>query len=160
MASAIVTPFHRAGLEVRLWGTHLDAEIVSLLRSGAPHPRTAGHLPDGESIFDHHHLADSLRGASIVAIAVASEGVKVVIEAAAPLMDGPEIVLLLSKGFGIRPGRTGRTSHRRRGAYPGLPWRDVARRGRWRPVQGQRGSCGDGLPLPYMPPGTSVSHER
>lgn len=103
MGSAIATPLRRAGLEVRLWGTHLDTEIVGLLRSGKPHPRTGEQLPTGVEIFDHDQLADCLQGAGLVVIAVSSEGVKPTVEAAAPLLGEPRAVLLLSKGFTIDP---------------------------------------------------------
>jgi glycerol-3-phosphate dehydrogenase (NAD(P)+) len=103
MGTAFATPLRRAGHRVRLWGTHLDTEIVHQLRAGRPHPRTAERLSPGVSVLDHRHLAAALKAADLVAIAIASEGVQFVVEAAAQRLEHPRAVLLMSKGFALHP---------------------------------------------------------
>jgi glycerol-3-phosphate dehydrogenase (NAD(P)+) len=107
MGSAFGTPATRAGFEVNLWGTRLDTEIVAELRAGRPHPRTGAALPDGVRVFDHLELERALAGSATVACAIASEGVRDVLTAAAAALAEarsiPRAVLLMSKGFADDP---------------------------------------------------------
>jgi glycerol-3-phosphate dehydrogenase (NAD(P)+) len=108
MGSAFATPTSAAGLEVNLWGTHLDTAILSALANGEPHPRTGQPLAAGVRLFGHEQLDEALRGADLVACAIASEGVLDVAGAAAAAMaagrGAPRAVLVMSKGFAVGPG--------------------------------------------------------
>ena len=114
MGSAFATPATRAGLAVSLWGTHLDTEIVALLRDGRPHPRTGEALPAGVRVFDHADLGQALADSSLVACAIASDGVRDVMASAATALAAaaaatgatpghPRAVLIMSKGFAVSP---------------------------------------------------------
>ena len=70
-----------------------DAELISLLAGGAPHPRLKAkvHVPDGAEL--HHDLADALEGAELLVLAVPGRAVR---SAAADVgaVAAPELPLL------------------------------------------------------------------
>jgi glycerol-3-phosphate dehydrogenase (NAD(P)+) len=104
MGSAFCTPAVRAGSTVRLWGTWLDDEIVSRLRSGDVHPRTGVAVPDETELYGTEQLSAALRDADVVVIAVSSEGVVPVLEVLVEELVGPVDVACATKGFVRRPG--------------------------------------------------------
>lgn len=99
MGSALATPLRAAGQPVRLWGTWLDDHLLDACAAGEPHPRTGVALPAGVELHRSTELEAALRGADLLVIAVASEGVEEVTRRAARGLTGARAVLLTSKGF-------------------------------------------------------------
>lgn len=99
MGSAMATPLHDAGWDVRLWGTWLDDHLLAACRAGDVHPRTKVALAPGTLLFGHAELDHALAGADLLILAVASVGLEEVVRLAAKGMAGARAVLLTSKGF-------------------------------------------------------------
>lgn len=99
MGSALATPFRAAGWEVALWGTWLDDHLLEACAAGRPHPRTDVPLAPGTALFDSHHLAQALKGATACVLAVASPGVTEVARLALAGIVDTGALLLTSKGF-------------------------------------------------------------
>ncbi|MFW6181701.1 MAG: NAD(P)H-dependent glycerol-3-phosphate dehydrogenase [Spirochaetota bacterium] len=126
MGSAVTFPLRQRGLEVRLWGTWLDDDIIDRC-AGGPHPRLGIPLPEGVRLFSSDRLGEAVEDADAVFMAVTSEGFAPVLDR---LLDtagaAPPPVLALTKGFVSREGGvyrisdyTRRACRRRRGALPG-----------------------------------------
>lgn len=73
MGSAITFPLSDNRLEVNLWGTWLDNKLIESSMKGY-HPKLKKPLPPGVKLFYWHDLANALKDADIIFIAVASEG--------------------------------------------------------------------------------------
>lgn len=99
MGSALCTPLRARGHAVRLWGTPLDEDVLAALEAGLPHPRTGEHLADGTELLHSAELEPALSNADVVVVAVSSDGVKSIVEQAAPLMAGVTALALTTKGF-------------------------------------------------------------
>jgi glycerol-3-phosphate dehydrogenase (NAD(P)+) len=99
MGSAMATPLRLRGWDVRLWGTWLDGPLLAACRAGQPHPRTHVRLAEGTQLFDAEQLPAAVEDADIVVMAVTSVGVEEVSRRLAPLVEGIDALLLLSKGF-------------------------------------------------------------
>jgi glycerol-3-phosphate dehydrogenase (NAD(P)+) len=99
MGSALATPFHDAGWDVRLWGTWLDDHLLEACERGEPHPRTRVPLAEKTELFRPGEIDVALDGADTVVLAVASSGVAEVTRRAARGSAGARAFLLTSKGF-------------------------------------------------------------
>lgn len=101
MGSALATPATAAGNTVRLWGTRLDEKIVESLRGGLPHPRTGVRLPSSTALFSSDELPRAVDGATVIVMAVNSEGLLPVGMQLAKAMGGGENVTIgcATKGF-------------------------------------------------------------
>jgi glycerol-3-phosphate dehydrogenase (NAD(P)+) len=99
MGSALATPFRAAGWRVNLWGTWLDDHLLQACAAGRPHPRTDVPLAAGTALFDSERLGESLDGADLAVLAIASVGVLEVARRALPGLARTRALLLTSKGF-------------------------------------------------------------
>lgn len=99
MGSGLCTPVSKAGWEVRLWGTWLDDHLLDACEAGKPHPRTQIPLAKGVKLFRSKDLPNSLEGADVVVMSVASVGVPKVTEMALEGISKAKALWLTSKGF-------------------------------------------------------------
>jgi glycerol-3-phosphate dehydrogenase (NAD(P)+) len=99
MGSALATPFRAAGWRVNLWGTWLDDHLLEACAAGRPHPRTDVPLAADTALFDSERLGESLDGADLAVLAIASVGVLEVARRALPGLARTRALLLTSKGF-------------------------------------------------------------
>jgi glycerol-3-phosphate dehydrogenase (NAD(P)+) len=101
MGSAFTAPIADRGHDVRLWGTWLDDELVAAMRAGEPNPRTKVHVDQRVRLFDASQLEEALDGATLVVLAITSDGVRAVLERAkaAGLPAGAPLAIT-TKGFG------------------------------------------------------------
>ncbi|MQA12330.1 MAG: glycerol-3-phosphate dehydrogenase [Pseudonocardiaceae bacterium] len=109
MGSALSTPAADNGHDVRLWGTWLDDELLDAVRAGRPHPRTGVPVDQRVRTFRSTELADALRDADYVVLAVSSEGIVEVLSRAAPHLrpsapGGGQLLGITTKGFVREPG--------------------------------------------------------
>jgi glycerol-3-phosphate dehydrogenase (NAD(P)+) len=110
MGSAVTFPLRHRGLEVRLWGTWLDDDIIDRCARG-PHPRLGIPLPEGVRLFGSRRLGDAVEGADAVFMAVTSEGFAPVLERLIETTGAaPPAVLALTKGFVSQEGGVRRIS--------------------------------------------------
>ena len=121
MGSALTAPAVDAGNETRLWGTWLDDELVAAVRAGAPHPRTSVVVDARVRAFGCDELEAALRDATIVVLAITSDGVLDVLAHAAPHLPAGAPVVITTKGFGRDDGgRVGVIPPRLEAAVPGV----------------------------------------
>jgi glycerol-3-phosphate dehydrogenase (NAD(P)+) len=90
---------------VRLWGTHLDDELLDAVDAGRPHPRTGVVGDPRVRTYRSDRLVDALDGATAVALAVSTEGFEGVLAAVAPHLRDDQFVGLTTKGFAHDDGR-------------------------------------------------------
>ena len=103
MGSALATPLAANGHEVRLWGTLLDANIVTAFGVGQPHPRLGTLLPAGARVFGAGEADAALTEVDAAVVAVTSDGVRPVVSALAPLLAAVPLVVTVAKGFDPGP---------------------------------------------------------
>ncbi len=105
MGTAFATPLGDAGNEVRLVGTHLDAEIIERIRADGVHPRLRTRVHERVRAY-HHHELDLALGDEVVLIVlgVSSPGVPWAVERLRGRLPGARLVLLLTKGLETHSG--------------------------------------------------------
>jgi glycerol-3-phosphate dehydrogenase (NAD(P)+) len=103
MGTALLTPLHAGGHDLRLWGTERDAGIIESLHRGDPHPRLGIPLPSGVSTFGAAEAAEALTGAEIVVVAITSNAIRSVIGSIAEALGQPRAIVVVGKGFDSGP---------------------------------------------------------
>ncbi|RLI73131.1 glycerol-3-phosphate dehydrogenase [Archaeoglobales archaeon] len=96
MGSALVIPLHDNGIDVKLWGTEYDVEILKIIEKGEKHPRIGVPLPDIK-IFYPEQLNEVL-DAEIILLAVSTDGVFPVFNKIKDKI-GDSILITISKGL-------------------------------------------------------------
>jgi glycerol-3-phosphate dehydrogenase (NAD(P)+) len=99
MGSALSVPLVDRGHELRLVGTHLDAEIVRSLRDGGVHPKLGIELPRAIRPFFVEELAQAMDGAEVIGVGVSSAGVRWAGEKLAPHVSASVPVVMITKGL-------------------------------------------------------------
>jgi glycerol-3-phosphate dehydrogenase (NAD(P)+) len=103
MGTALLTPLHAGGHELRLWGTERDAAIITALHRGDPHPRLGIPIPPEVEIFGDAESAAALAGAEIVVVAITSNAIRPVIGHIADALGRPRAIVVVGKGFDSGP---------------------------------------------------------
>jgi glycerol-3-phosphate dehydrogenase (NAD(P)+) len=103
MGTALLTPLHAGGHELRLWGTSHDLAIIEALDRGDPHPRLGTHLPPGVSTFADAQVKAALNRTEIVVVAITSNAIRPVIGHIADDLGQPRAVVVVGKGFDSGP---------------------------------------------------------
>lgn len=99
MGSAFSTPLADNGHQVRLVGTHLDADIVEELHESGVHPRLRAHLHPSVQPFTYDRLGEAMQGAELVVVGVNSRGVEWAAQMLGPVLPPDFPVLFLTKGL-------------------------------------------------------------
>jgi glycerol-3-phosphate dehydrogenase (NAD(P)+) len=103
MGTALLTPLHAGGHELRLWGTERDAPILAALQRGDPHPRLGTPLPAAVALFAAAEAAAALDGAEIVVVAITSNAIRPVLTQLAADLGSPRAIVVVGKGFDAGP---------------------------------------------------------
>jgi glycerol-3-phosphate dehydrogenase (NAD(P)+) len=103
MGTALLTPLHAGGHELRLWGTSHDAAIIEALDRGDPHPRLGTHLPPRVSTFVAADVKAALDRTEIVVVAITSNAIRPVIGRIAGVIGQPKAIVVVGKGFDSGP---------------------------------------------------------
>ncbi len=103
MGTALLTPLHAGGHELRLWGTDHDAAIIAALDRGDPHPRLGIPIPPGVFTFGDAEAAAALAGAEIIVVAITSNAIRPVIGRIAHFLGQPQAIVVVGKGFDSGP---------------------------------------------------------
>jgi glycerol-3-phosphate dehydrogenase (NAD(P)+) len=103
MGTALLTPLHVNGHELRLWGTERDTAIIKALERGEPHPRLGVALPPGATTFAAEDADAALDGAEIVVVAITSNAVRSVLARLTGVLGNPRAVVVVGKGFDSGP---------------------------------------------------------
>ena len=99
MGSALAFPARENGNEVRLVGTHLDAEIIHVCRETNKHPKFEIPFPDGVKYYHIEELCDALDGADFVIGGVSSFGVEWFADFVLPKIPDGTPLLTVTKGL-------------------------------------------------------------
>lgn len=99
MGAALLTPLATGRHQARIWATERDQAIVEAWRAGEPHPRLGVVKPAVAEVYADDELASALRGADIVVLAITSSAVRPVMARVAPLLDRPQALVVVGKGF-------------------------------------------------------------
>jgi glycerol-3-phosphate dehydrogenase (NAD(P)+) len=99
MGTATAWPLSDNGHDVRLVGTHLDAEIIGSCKESGFHPRLGRPLPEGVRPFFIEEIAKALEGAEIVLSGVNSCGVRWIGRTLAPHVRPGHTIIAVTKGL-------------------------------------------------------------
>ena len=99
MASALTFPLADNGHDVRLVGTHLDAEIVDRVRATGVHPGLGRRLPEPVRAYQLEQIEAAFDGAEVVMSGVNSFGVGWAGQRIAPLLTPDTLVIAIAKGM-------------------------------------------------------------
>ncbi len=99
MGTAVAWPLADNGHEVRLVGTHLDAEIIRSCLDRGVHPRLRRQLPGRVRPFFVEDLAEALDGADVIVSGVNSLGVHWIGRTLGPLLWPGATVIAVTKGL-------------------------------------------------------------
>ncbi len=97
MGAALAVPLFDNGIDVRLWGTEYDVEILRVLEKNKEHPRIKVKIPEVK-IFYPNELKSALEGVEIVLLAVSTEGVLSIFNRIKDLI-GDCYLITISKGL-------------------------------------------------------------
>lgn len=103
MGTAIAWPLADNGHQVRLVGTHLDAQIIASCRERRYHPRLRRTLPEGVQPYYVEEIAEALRGADVIVSGVNSLGVHWIGRTLAPLLWPGATIIAVTKGLEATP---------------------------------------------------------
>jgi glycerol-3-phosphate dehydrogenase (NAD(P)+) len=109
MGSAMAFPLAARGLDVRLWGTWLDDDLIEASRRG-PHPRLRLEFPDSVELYKSAGLEAAVDGTDMLFVGVASEGFVPVFQRLLGVLDDTVPIFTLTKGFSILERHVYRTS--------------------------------------------------
>lgn len=76
MGTAIAMHASRAGIDVAVWATPMDAAALAAIRVDGKHPALPEHLPEGLPFFEPDQLADAAKGCEIAIMAANSAGAR------------------------------------------------------------------------------------
>jgi glycerol-3-phosphate dehydrogenase (NAD(P)+) len=103
MGSATAWPLADNGHDVRLVGTHLDAEIIQACLETGEHPGLCRRLPAGIRPYYLEQLAAALDGVDLIVSGVNSLGVHWAGRTLAPFLRPGMVVLAVTKGLEAGP---------------------------------------------------------
>ena len=99
MGTAFSFPLVDRGHQVRLVGTHLDADIIEEIHQNGVHPKLRMRVPDRVTPFTIAGLEEALAGADLVVLGVNSSGVNWAAEVLSPHLSSGIPILMLTKGL-------------------------------------------------------------
>lgn len=103
MGTAVAWPLADNGHEVRLVGTHLDAEIIQACLERGYHPRLRRQLPGRVTPFYVEELPKALDGADLIVSGVNSLGVRWLGRTLGPLLWPGATIIAVTKGLAATP---------------------------------------------------------
>jgi glycerol-3-phosphate dehydrogenase (NAD(P)+) len=103
MGTAMAWPLSDNGHDVRLIGTHLDAEIIASCKEKHFHPRLKRELPRGVQAYTVEEIARGLQGAEIIVSGVSSPGVHWIGKTLAAHLNPGQMVIAITKGLEATP---------------------------------------------------------
>jgi glycerol-3-phosphate dehydrogenase (NAD(P)+) len=103
MGTATAWPLSDNGHEVRLVGTHLDAEIIRSCLDKGYHPRLRRQIPEGVRPYYIEQIAEALEGADLIVSGVNSLGVHWIGRALGPHLWQGATIIAVTKGLEATP---------------------------------------------------------
>lgn len=99
MGSALAIPLSDHDVNIRLWGTEFDTDILRELEEGRQHPRIGAKMPDDVTYFSPAELEASLENTDVVILGVNSRGLPPVMNKALPYLNNDQVLFSITKGF-------------------------------------------------------------
>ena len=99
MGTALTVPLCQNGREVNLWGTEFDTEVLEGMAQTRQHIRLGITLPQGVRLFPFAELKKACQDVEIAVLAVASAGVRPVMQRLASLLRKETIIVNIAKGL-------------------------------------------------------------
>ena len=99
MGSALAFPARENGNEVRLVGTHLDAEIIETCIRSNRHPKFTRDFPEGVQFYQIEGVEQAIAGADLIIGGISSFGVEWFGDVILPLIPAHIPVLTVTKGL-------------------------------------------------------------
>lgn len=99
MGTALAWPLADNGHDVRLVGTHLDAEIIRSCRDGGYHPKLRRRLPGKVTPYYLEELPRALDGADVIVSGVSSPGVRWIARTLGPVLWPGATIIAVTKGL-------------------------------------------------------------
>jgi glycerol-3-phosphate dehydrogenase (NAD(P)+) len=99
MGTATAWPLSDNGHNVRLVGTHLDAEIIASCKENHFHPRLKRELPRNVQAYFVEEIAEGLRDAEIIVSGISSPGVHWIGKTLAPYLQPGQMIIAITKGL-------------------------------------------------------------
>jgi len=99
MGTATAWPLSDNGHNVRLVGTHLDAEIIASCKENHFHPRLKRELPRNVQAYFVEEIAEGLCDAEIIVSGVSSPGVHWIGKTLAPYLQPGQMIIAITKGL-------------------------------------------------------------
>ncbi len=96
MGSALTIPLRENGVEVAIYGTEYDVELLRLIEKGEKHPRIGASL-DVE-VFYPEKLHDAMKDTDLFLFAVSTEGIIPMFERMRDYVDGKPVITI-AKGL-------------------------------------------------------------
>jgi glycerol-3-phosphate dehydrogenase (NAD(P)+) len=103
MGTATAYPLADNGHDVRLVGTHLDADVIHSCLERRYHPRLERELPPGVQPFYVEQLARALEGVEIIVSGVNSLGVHWIGQTLGPQLQPGQLIIAVTKGLEAAP---------------------------------------------------------
>lgn len=101
MGTATSWPLSDNGNDVRLVGTHLDAEIIKSLKEKRWHPTLKRQIPDGVTPYHIEELETALQGVEVIVSGVNSNGVRWMGKTLGPYLKPEHMVIAVTKGMAV-----------------------------------------------------------
>ena len=99
MGTATAYPLSDNGHNVRLVGTHLDADIIRSCRERHFHPTLRRELPAGVKPYYVEEIGQALDGVDIILSGVCSEGVHWIGQTIGPYLRPDQLIIAVTKGL-------------------------------------------------------------
>jgi len=101
MGTAFCLPLSDRGMDVRLVGTHLDRELVSMMRQTRVHPRLKAEIGANITVFQDHEMSAAFDGsADLIVGGISTPGIDWAIDVLADHVSGTPPIVMLTKGIG------------------------------------------------------------
>lgn len=101
MGTAVAWPLSDNGHEIRLVGTHLDADIIRSCKEKRYHPRLKRELPESVTPFFIEEIAQALTGADFIVSGVNSLGARWIGQTLAPYVGAGSTIIAVTKGLEV-----------------------------------------------------------
>ncbi len=99
MGTAVAWPLADNGHDVRLVGTHLDAEIIRSCLDNGYHPKLRRRLPGNVTPYYLEELPMALEGAQVIVSGVSSPGVRWIARTLGPVLWPGATIIAVTKGL-------------------------------------------------------------
>lgn len=99
MGSALAIHLGNNGVEVNLWGTQWDTEILKSMESTGKHSKLGVDLPKNINLYYENELEEAFKDTKLVIIAVLSDGMGSTVELITPYLNKNHYILSATKGI-------------------------------------------------------------